>query len=142
MSLAKKMFIRRFFGVPDLAGRRITKFIRSQRDPSGWKRVGLERATGGKEQIFIAADRSPDEIRRDRCPRKLAALINAEEPSMQPYKSKMDSKVSYQWQLLAKLSEDCTTRLGKTLLRKTGIDATSITVEYNKFLATLTKQRL
>ena len=98
-----KQFRLCFNGESDTAGRRASKFLASLRTREGWKDVKVARPTGGDEKIFVSADRSSNEIRRDRCTAKLADLIQEDKLSVRPYKSKRDGTVSFQWQLLAAL---------------------------------------
>ena len=87
----RKAFRRCFSGdQPGTAGRRASQFIASLRTDAGWKEVKVVRPTGGEEKIFVSADRSYNEIRRDRCTGKLAALITEDKLSIKPYKSKRD----------------------------------------------------
>ena len=84
----------------DTAGRRVTQVLGMLRAGGSWEKCYIDRPTGGKEQIFVGADRSEIERKKGRALTALATAIAERYPAVKPYKQRREGAITFQWQVI------------------------------------------
>ena len=103
-----KFYSLRFLGEPNLAGRRLNKFMDMLRGPAGdWRELGASTPTGKHVKIYVNRDRNPRQVKEETLGKRLqkAVLQQLERKGtpMHTYFKKRDNTLFVNWEPVAKL---------------------------------------
>ena len=100
-----KNFRLHFKDRPDTAARRAKQLLQSLKGPQGWKETAVERpGNQGSERIYLSADQSEYEGKRNFRTKKLAKIIS--DSGIPVAKHLRDATITFQWKLVATIDGD------------------------------------